>query len=55
MKRSFELERRRVARLTEKRPAVRVEVSYAPSPAARDRLLDLLLELLDPATRSGAR
>lgn len=35
------------------RPGVKVSVAYAPCPNARDRLLDLLLELLDKQRRGG--
>lgn len=44
----------RVRRMVAKRPpGITVEVTHAPCPEARERLLDVLLELLDEHRRSG--
>ncbi len=50
-----EIERRRdrVQRILAARPAVHVEVTYAPRHDAREALIVLLLELLDGRVRSG--
>jgi len=45
--------RARARRLAAKRPPIAVDVTYAPCPAARERLLELLLELLDARRNSG--
>jgi hypothetical protein len=56
MKPSLATRRARVARVNAKRPrGVVVEAIYKPNPAARERLLDLLVELLDAAGQSGGR
>lgn len=48
MKRRDELARRRarIARLQAKRPAVTIEVTYAPAPAVLDELAEILAEHL---------
>jgi hypothetical protein len=47
--------RERIRRVLAKRPEpISVEIAYRPSPDARDRLIDLLVELLDERRRSGA-
>jgi hypothetical protein len=38
-----------------KRPRVSVEVEHRPSVETRERLIDLLVELLDATGHSGAR
>jgi hypothetical protein len=43
--------RARVARVNAKRPRVRVEPVYRPTPIARERLIDLLVELLTDSGR----
>lgn len=50
-----ELERRRARarRLAQKRPPITIDVTHAPCAMAKDRLLDLLVELLDERRRSG--
>jgi hypothetical protein len=46
--------RSRVQRLAAKRPPdLLVTAAHSPRPGVRDRLLDLLLELLDERRRSG--
>lgn len=47
----------RAQRLAAKRPAStpRIVVTHEPSPIAKDRLAELLLELLDERARSGGR
>ena len=47
----------RAARLAAKRPRdlPRIVVTHEPSPIAKDRLAELLLELLDERARSGGR
>ncbi|HWU87060.1 MAG TPA: hypothetical protein VN253_07285 [Kofleriaceae bacterium] len=52
--------RARIQRLAAKRPpaparapAIAVTVTHAPSPDARELLIELLLELLDEQARSG--
>ncbi len=55
MKPTLESRRARVRRVAAKRPAVTIEVTYRPCPAARERLVDLLVELLDQHQRSGGR
>lgn len=53
MKRSLEHRRARVARVNAKRPrGVVVEPVYRPNPAARENLIELLVELLDAARHS---
>jgi hypothetical protein len=51
----LEARRDRVRRLAAKRPPFTVDVTHAPSPSARERLVDLLVELLDERIRSGRR
>jgi hypothetical protein len=42
----------RVQRLVAKRPPITIEVTHAPSSGARDRLVELLVELLDEQRRA---
>lgn len=35
------------------KPAIRVTVTYAPKPGTREKLVDLLVELLDERRKSG--
>lgn len=42
----------RVARINRKRPPFRVEVRREPDPDAREDLLDVLFDLLDPIVHS---
>jgi hypothetical protein len=45
----------RVARINRKRPAYTVEVVREPEPGAREKLLDVLFDLLDPIVHSGQK
>jgi hypothetical protein len=47
--------RARIARVNRKRSSISVEVKREPSPAARERLLDVLFELLEPIVNSGRK
>lgn len=52
---TLESRRARVARVNAKRPrGVVIEPVYRPNPAARERLIELLVELLDDNRQSGA-
>jgi hypothetical protein len=45
----------RVARINRKRPPYTVEVVREPEPDAREKLLDVLFDLLDPIVHSGQK
>lgn len=49
----LEHRRARVQRSISKRPAITIDVTHRPDPATRDRLIDLLVELLDERAKSG--
>lgn len=54
MKPTIASRRARIARVNAKRPQhVAVDPVYKPNPVSRERLIDLLVELLDAARGSG--